>query len=275
MITSESHTGLPDCRQESVYARLHPAPIGKQIEEQGIVWLCDSSRSGAANRSPTPYAPEPIHVGLRHLGYIRVSWRANLAVLIGTGQLDPGPAFVDQTADDLKGGVLHAIRLREAPYVIENDRGYDALQQILALNNLISSKMELHVPTEVVHAFRQRFDHFEIGDCGGGIKEGKTNPADAPVRHFLQLGIRDIGMDDSDSPGIRQAELGDTIERDSVIRGVGAGRNNHGPRRPNPLLEKPILLHACVGHEPLSGPGGRKAVVIDVNVTVARIRQAP
>ena len=47
------------------------------------------------------------------------------------------------------------------PHVVEHDHGRDSVLQILSRNDLLTGHIDLHVPAQGVHTFRQRLDHIE------------------------------------------------------------------------------------------------------------------
>jgi hypothetical protein len=44
-----------------------------------------------------------------------------MRIHIGTGELDPGSAFVDHARDDREGRMVERRRLRQAPKVVEHN----------------------------------------------------------------------------------------------------------------------------------------------------------
>ena len=86
------------------------------------------SRSDAASRSPTPPVGGGFEIGAGNRHRVGVAGRADLAVLIGAGQLDPGLAFVDELTDRLEARTVERVGLCETAEVIEHDRGGNTQQ---------------------------------------------------------------------------------------------------------------------------------------------------
>src|ERR1700674_4943329 len=97
-------------------------PLGQQIKEHGVVRLF-IFLLGRVRPIACPHHPvrRSFDVRLRNFARIRIAWRANFLILVRTRQLDPGPALVDQFANDSERGMIRARWMRDAAHVIEYD----------------------------------------------------------------------------------------------------------------------------------------------------------
>ena len=95
--------------------------LGKKIEQARIIRLV-LLRLGRMWPVTAPYQPlrRCLDVGCRNGARVSVIRRALLARDIGTGQLHPGLAAIEQAADDLVGCALDARRLRHLGQVIKH-----------------------------------------------------------------------------------------------------------------------------------------------------------
>src|SRR6266567_5080499 len=64
--------------------------------------------------------------------------RADLGVMIGARQLDPGPSPVDELADRLEARIVQGIGLCQPAEMIEHVRGGHAQQQVLDSRDLLA-----------------------------------------------------------------------------------------------------------------------------------------
>jgi len=89
----------------------------------------------------------------------------------------------------------------------------------------------------------------------------------------LELGVADGGTDDGDAAGIAP-ELGEGIEGDVVVAGIGRGRHHDVPPGSDPALQQPVFRDAGVRDDGGAGVLRRKPRgVIDVVVAIAGQRR--
>src|SRR6266567_7672999 len=127
--------------------------------------------------------------------------RADLGVLLGARQLDPGPSPVDELADRLEARIVQGIGLCQPAEMIEHVRGGHAQQQVLDSRDLLALHVDLDVPAEIVDPLRQRLDHLRRG--GASLDEIEADAPDAEAIEAFELGVGDRGVDDGDAPGGR------------------------------------------------------------------------
>src|SRR5436190_14144298 len=98
-------------------------PFGQQVKEHGVirflVFFLGRMRPIARPHHPLRRC---LGVCLRKLARIRVAWRADFRILVRARELDPGPALVDQFANDSERGMIGACGLRNAAQVIKDNR---------------------------------------------------------------------------------------------------------------------------------------------------------
>ena len=95
-------------------------PFRQQVEEDRIVRLFLLRRMRPVARPHHPLR-RGFNVGAGNRHRVRVGRRADLAVLIGAGQLDPGLAFIDELVDRLEAGIVERVGLCETAEVIKHD----------------------------------------------------------------------------------------------------------------------------------------------------------
>ena len=134
----------------------------------------------------------------------------------------------------------------------------------------VAKHMDLDVPAEIVDALRQGLEHVDRGRAG--LDEIEADAANAEVVQPLEFGVGDARIDHRHAARAR-AELGHRVERAGIIGSVGRGRDDDVARRADPLLKQAIVVDGRVGWTQLGGGGNRKAAVVNVHVTVARVRR--
>jgi len=150
-----------------------------------------------------------------------------------------------------------------------NTSGVGAVPQRLVVDDLMGLHVDLQMPAEGVHAFRQRLDHVEGGGRDIGSAERKADAANPAVIEDLQFGLRDGRMDDGDTARIAR-ELGDGIERHVVVGEVGPWLHDDAACGADPLLQQAEFLHARIRDGAARSRGLRKAGdIVDVVVAVA------
>jgi len=141
------------------------------------------------------------------------------------------------------------------------------------MHDLLALEIELQVPAEAGDTLRQRLHHVPLDHRGGGVPEREADAANTGTVERLELGIRDIGMKNGDAARAR-SELGQRVDRHSVVGAVIARRDHHDPCRSIALLQQPIVRHGGIGRDPPRPLRRlRKAGVIDVNVAVRCVRR--
>ena len=93
-------------------------PFRQQVKEDRIVRLFLLGRMRPIARPHHPLR-RGFNVGAGNRHRVGVAGRADLAVLIGAGQLDPGLAFVDELADRPEARIVERVGLCETAEVIE------------------------------------------------------------------------------------------------------------------------------------------------------------
>src|SRR5438067_1146153 len=153
-------------------------PFGQQVKEHGVirflVFFLGRMRPIARPHHPLRRC---LGVCLRELARIRIAWRADFRILVRAREFDPGPALVDQFANDSERGMIGACGLRNAAQVIKDNRRGKLVEQILDLDDLIAQHVDLHVPAERIDSFRERFEHLDGG--GARLHEVESDSAQA------------------------------------------------------------------------------------------------
>jgi len=135
--------------------------------------------------------------------------------------------------------------------------------------------VELHVPAKFGDAFRERLDHFGRDSARTRVRKAEANATDTASVICLELGIRDRRRDDSNAARVRP-ELRYRVEGHSVVGGIIAGLHDDNTRRPNPLLQQPVVLHGCVRRcHPRVRWHGKARWVVGVHVAVGGIGWRP
>ena len=110
----------------------------------------------------------------------------------------------------------------------------------------------------------------------GGIAEAEADAANAAVVQPLQFGVGD-----SRDAGPRRrahcgAELRDRVERDLVVGGVVARRDDDDARGADALLQQPVVRDRRVrGRDPVARRHRKARGIVDVHVAVGGVRRAP
>ena len=154
--------------------------------------------------------------------------------------------------------------------MVEHDRAGQPLKKVCVLDDGVAQHMDLDVPAEVVDALRQRLEHVDRG--GAGLDEIEADAANAEVVQPLEFGIGDARIDHRHAARA-WPQLGHRVERAGIIGAVGRGRDDDVARRADPLLKPAIVVDGRVAWTQLGGGSNRKAAVVNVHVTVARVRR--
>ena len=211
-----------------------------------------------------------LHIGLRHRRDVGVAGRTDLAVDIGGRELDPRSPLVDQPADHGENRIINAGRLPRMGEMIEHHRYRQPHQHILDRDDLLGGGADLHVPAEIVHAFRQRLQH---GDRGGARRiEHEAHAAHAETGEPLELGIGHAQVDHRDG-ACRGPERREGVERAAIVGAIGRGRHDHVAGGADPLLEQPIVLRARIDRMRPDTRRRREAAVVDVHMAIACVRR--
>ena len=206
--------------------------------------------------------------GLGELRRVGVGRRADLGVHVGAGELHPGPALVDQPADDGVGRVRGAGVLRDAPHVVEHDRRRQAVEDVLDADDLVAEHVDLHVPAEVVDALRQRLEH--VDRRRAGLHQVEADAAHAEIVQALELGVGHARVDDGDAAR-RRPDLRHAVQRAGIVGAVGRGLHYDVARRADALLQEPVVVGLGVGRLQGRARRDREAAVVDVHVAVAGV----
>ncbi len=152
--------------------------------------------------------------------------------------------------------------------MVKDDRAGQTLKKVRVLDDGVAEDMDLDVPAEIVDALRQGREHVDRG--GAGLDKIEAYAANAEVVQALEFGVGDARIDNRHAARAC-AELGHRVKRARIIGSVGRGCDDDVARRADPLLKQAIVVDRCVGWTDLGGGSNRKAAVVNVHVTVARV----
>src|SRR5258706_12366001 len=99
------------------------------------------------------------------------------------------------------------------------------------------------MPAKIRDALRQRLDHIGSHHRRRRITKTETDPENACLMEFLELGIRDARMDHGDTARLGYSKLCDGIYGHSVHRGVVARGDNYHARRSDALLKQAVVRY--------------------------------
>ena len=85
--------------------------------------------------------------------------------------------------------------------MIEHDGCRQPLQDIFDLHDLIAEHVDLHMPTQIVHALREGFEHLDRRSAC--LHQIEANSTYAESCQSLQLGIRNRRIDHCHGAGCR------------------------------------------------------------------------
>ncbi len=149
-------------------------------------------------------------------------------------------------------------------------RARQPLEKLCVLDDGVAEHMDLDVPAEIVDALRQRLEHVDGGRAG--LDEIEADAANAEVVQPLEFGIGDAGVDHRHAMRA-WAQPPHRVEGAGIVGPVGRGRDDDVARRAEPLLKPAIVVDGRVLRSQLGVGSDRKAAVVNVHVTVARVRR--
>ncbi|EEF24983.1 conserved hypothetical protein, partial [Ricinus communis] len=168
---------------------------------------------------------------------------------------------------------LHALGRVDAAQVVHDQGHGQRAQHGRQRHQLFGLHKDLHMPAQPCDPVRQRDQHVGRG-LAPGLRRDKVHahPADAVRGQPVQLGIGHV-VGDHGHAARHIAQAIQRIERAGVVRAIGRGRDHHGARGAQALLQ--LTVHGHVGLRRRARPvrRRRKARIEDVHVAVAGQRR--
>jgi hypothetical protein len=148
---------------------------------------------------------------------------------IGSGQLDPALAALDQTQHRPVAGVVQAFIGFHVTQVPEHDVRREARELAIEVGELVGVHEEFHVPAvgfdSLRHA-RERLDRdhpFAFRD----VDHVHAHAAHPGRVKALELAVRYVAVHNRDAAAARGAELRHRVQHDGVVGAVHARLNEH------------------------------------------------
>ncbi len=88
--------------------------------------------------------------------------------------------------------MIYTVGLRQMPHVIKYQRSRGTIPQLFSGCNPVGGHVDLYVPAESRHTFRQRFDHVERGGRSRRYLT-ETEASNPSISEGFQLGIGHLG----------------------------------------------------------------------------------